>query len=57
MSGNIVTTVSDQYAQFLLLQNLNNKNSTNSEIYHQYFKKVNHWKTCSITKYMLKNEN
>ena len=35
ISGNIVTTISDHYAQFLLLQNLNNKNPTNSEIYHQ----------------------
>ena len=39
ISGNIVTTISDHYAQFLLLQNLN-KNSINSEIYHQDFKKL-----------------
>ena len=26
--GNIVTTISDHYAQFLLMQNLSNKNST-----------------------------
>ena len=39
ISGNIVTTISDHYAQFLLLQNLNNKNSTNIEIHHQDFKK------------------
>ena len=38
ISGNIVTTTSDHYAQFLLLQNLNNKNSTKGEIYHQDFK-------------------
>ena len=30
ISGNIVTTISDHYAQFLLIQNLNNKNSANS---------------------------
>ena len=41
ISGNIVTTISDHYAQFLLLQNLNNKNPTKSEIYHQDFKKLN----------------
>ena len=41
MSGNIVTAISDHYAPFLLLQNLNNKNSTNIEIYHQDFKKLN----------------
>ena len=34
ISGNIVTKISEHYAQCLLLQNLNNKNSTNSEIYH-----------------------
>ena len=41
ISGSIVTTISDHYAQFLLLQNLNNKNPTNCEIYHQDFKKIN----------------
>ena len=41
ISGNIVTTISDHYAQFLLLQNLNNKNPTKGEIYHQDFKKLN----------------
>ena len=41
ISGNIVTTISDHYVQFLLLQNLNNKNPTNSEIYNQDFKKLN----------------
>ena len=41
MSGNIVTVISDHYAPFLLLQNLNNKNSTNIEIYHQDFKILN----------------
>ena len=39
--GNIVTTISDHYAQFLLLQNLNNKNPTKSEMYHEDFKKLN----------------
>ena len=38
---NIVTTISVYYAQFLLLQNLNNKSPTNSEIYHQDFKALN----------------
>ena len=38
ISGNIVTTISDHYAQFLLLQNLNNKNPTKGEIYHQDLK-------------------
>ena len=41
ISGSIVITISDHYAQFLLLQNLNNKNPTNSEIYNQDFKKLN----------------
>ena len=41
ISGSIVTTISDHYAQFLLLQNLNNKNPTNGGIYHQDFKKTN----------------
>ena len=41
ISGNIVTTISDHYTQFLLLQNLNDKNPTKSEIYHQDFKKLN----------------
>ena len=41
ISGNIVTIISEHYAQFLLLQNLNNKNPTNSEIYNQDFKKLN----------------
>ena len=40
-NGNIVTTISDHYARFLLLQKLNNKNPTKSEIYHQDFKKLN----------------
>ena len=31
ISGNIITTISDHYAQFLLLQNLNNKSTANSE--------------------------
>ena len=39
ISGNIVTTISDDYVQFLLLQNLNNKNLTNSEIYDKDFNK------------------
>ena len=38
ISGNIITAISDHYAQFLLLQNLDNKNLINSEIYHQDFK-------------------
>ena len=41
ISGNIVTTITDYCSQFLLLPNLNNKNPTNSEIYHQDFKKLN----------------
>ena len=41
ISGIIVTTIFDHYAQFLLLQNLNNKNPTNSEIYHQNFQALN----------------
>ena len=41
ISGNIITTISDHYAQFLLLQNLNNKSPANSEIYHQDFKTLN----------------
>ena len=41
ISGNIVTTTSDHYAQVLLLQNLTNKNPTRSEIYHRNFKKLN----------------
>ena len=41
ISGNIVTAISDHYAQFLLLQNLDNKNLINSEIYHQDFKTLN----------------
>ena len=40
ISGNIATTIYDCYAPFLLLQNLNNKNSTNSEIYHPRFQKT-----------------
>ena len=40
ISRNIVTTIFDHYVQFLLLWNVN-KNSTNSEIYHQDFKKLN----------------
>ena len=40
ISWNIVTTISDHYAQFPLLQNLNNKNPTKSEMYHQDFKKI-----------------
>ena len=36
-----ITTISDHYAQFLLLQNLNNKDPTKSEIYHQDIKKLN----------------
>ena len=39
-SGNIVTTMSDHYAQFLLLQKFNNKNLIKNEIY-QDFKKLN----------------
>ena len=31
----------DHYAQFLPLQNLNNKSPTNSEMYHQDFKTFN----------------
>ena len=41
ISGNIVTTICDDYAQFLLRQNLNNKNPTKGEIYHQDFKNLN----------------
>ena len=41
ISGNIVTTISDHSAQFLLPQNLNNKNPTKMEIYYQDFKKLN----------------
>ena len=41
ISGNIVTTISDHFTQFLLLQNLNNKSPTKSEIYHQDFEKLN----------------
>ena len=40
ISGNIETTISDHYVQFLLPQNLNNKNPTKSLIYHQNFKKL-----------------
>ena len=40
-SGNVVTTISDHYAQFLLLQNLNNKSPIKNGIYHQDFKKLN----------------
>ena len=39
-SGNFVTTISDHYAQFLLLRKLNNKNPIKNEIYHQDFKKL-----------------
>ena len=39
--GNIVRTISDHYAQVFLLQNLNNKNQSKSEIYNQNFKKLN----------------
>ena len=41
ISGNIVTIICDHYAQFLLLQNLTNKNPTKSEIYHQNFTELN----------------
>ena len=41
ISKNIVTTILNHFAQFLLLQNLNNKDSSNSEIYHQDFKNLN----------------
>ena len=41
ISGNIETTISDHYVQFLLPQNLNNKNPTKSLIYHPNFKKLN----------------
>ena len=41
ISGNIVTTISDHYTQFLLLRNVNDKNPTKSEIYVQDFKKLN----------------
>ena len=41
ISGNTETTISDHYVQFLLPQNLNNKNPTKSLIYHQNFKKLN----------------
>ena len=41
ISGNIETTISDHYIQFLLPQNLNNKNPTKRLIYHQNFKKLN----------------
>ena len=40
ISGNNATIISDHYTQFLLLQNFNNKNPTNKEIY-QDFKKLN----------------
>ena len=38
-SGNVVTTISDHYAQFL--QNSNNKSPIKNGIYHQDFKKLN----------------
>ena len=41
ISGNIETTISDHYIQFLLPQNLNKKNPTKRLIYHQNFKKLN----------------
>ena len=40
-SGNVVTTISAHYAQFLLLQNLNNKIPIKNGIYHQDLKKLN----------------
>ena len=41
ISEDIVKTISDHYAWFPLLQNLNNKNPTKSEIYHQDTKQLN----------------
>ena len=42
ISGNLVTTISDHYSQFLLMKNLNNKkNITKTEVYHQDFQNIN----------------
>ena len=42
ISGNLVTTISNHYGQFLLMKNLNNKNNiTKTEVYHQDFRNIN----------------
>ena len=42
VSGNLVTTISDHYGQFLLMKNLNNKKKiTKTEVYHQEFQNIN----------------
>ena len=42
ISGNLVTTISDHYGQFLLMKNLNNKKKiTKTEVYHQEFQNIN----------------
>ena len=41
ISGNLVTTISDHYGQFLLMKNLNKKNITKTEVYHQDFQNIN----------------
>ena len=42
ISGNLVTTISDHYGQFLLMKNLNNKkNITKTEVCHQDFQNIN----------------
>ena len=40
--GNLFTTISNHYGQFLLMKNLNNKNNiTKAEVYHQDFQNIN----------------
>ena len=40
--GNLVTSISNHYGQFLCMKKLNNKkNSTKTEVYHQDFQNVN----------------
>ena len=42
ISGNLVTAISDNYGQFLLMKNLTNKkNIANREVYHQDLQKIN----------------
>ena len=42
ISGNLVTTIFDHYAQFLLIKNLSNKNNiANTKVYHPDFQKIN----------------
>ena len=60
ISGNIVTTISDHYAQFLLLRNLNNKNPIKNEIFHQTSKNSVYSiiaEHAPLKKYLLKNKN